>query len=80
MNGHRLESVDTEKDLGVMVSNDLKVSQQCNQACNKAARMLGMMRRTVSDSHKIIQDIGKTSFGVLLSSLVPVLCEKQSPN
>jgi len=30
-----------EKDLGILISNDLKVSQQCQQAYNKASRILG---------------------------------------
>ena len=48
MNGQLLEKVTEEKDLGVMISNDLKVAAQCSQACNKANRMLGLMRRTIS--------------------------------
>ena len=38
MNGQRLESVDTEKDMGVMVSNDLKVH---NSVIRHAIRQLG---------------------------------------
>ena len=36
-----------EKDLGVIISNDLKPRQQCINACNKANRMLGFINRTV---------------------------------
>ena len=36
-----------EKDLGVLISNDLKVSQQCQQAYNKASKILGLINRTL---------------------------------
>ena len=35
-----------EKDLGIMISNDLKVSEQCGRAAKKAMRILGMIGRT----------------------------------
>ena len=37
-----VEVVEEEKDLGVLITNDLKASQQCTAACN-----LGMMNRTI---------------------------------
>lgn len=43
-----LENVDSEKDLGVIVSKDLKVSQQCERASSTANRMLGMIKRTIT--------------------------------
>ena len=54
MHGQKLETVTVEKDLGVSVSNDLKVFQQCTQACNKANRMLGLIRRTISSRNQQI--------------------------
>jgi len=36
-----------EKDLGIIISLDLKCSQQCLYACNKANKVLGMIRRTI---------------------------------
>ena len=36
MNGQILDTVDSEKDLGVMISSDLKSSNQCIHACGKA--------------------------------------------
>ena len=34
-----------EKDLGVLISRDLKVADQCNKAAKKAMRVLGMVKR-----------------------------------
>ena len=36
-----LQRVDVEKDLGVMISSDLKCSQQCMYAYTKANRVMG---------------------------------------
>ena len=47
MDQKELEVVEEEKDLGVLITNDLKASQQCTTACNKANRVLGMMNRTI---------------------------------
>ena len=41
-----LEEVDQEKDLGIIISSDLKCSQQCLYACNEANKVLGMIRGT----------------------------------
>jgi len=38
---------ETEKDLGMMTSNDLKVSHQCLSAYNKANKILGIINRTI---------------------------------
>jgi len=47
MNNQKLQVVCQEKDLGVLITNDLKVSQQCQQAYNKASRTLGLINRTI---------------------------------
>src|SRR5678816_4586531 len=47
MNGEWLESVDQEKDLGVIISSNLKVANQCLEARNKANKMLGIINRNV---------------------------------
>ena len=39
MCGNKLETVDEEKDLGVIVSKDLKWDKQCSQAVKKANRL-----------------------------------------
>jgi len=38
--------VSCEKDLGVWISADMKCSKQCMYACNKAMKVLGMIKRT----------------------------------
>jgi len=47
MNNQQLEVVCHEKDLGVLISNNLKVSQQCQQAYNKAPKILRLIDRTI---------------------------------
>ena len=47
MNNEQLEVVCYEKDLGVLISNDLKVSQQYQQVYNKASKILGLINRTI---------------------------------
>jgi len=48
MDGHFLDCVDSEKDLGVQVTADLKPSRQCQIAYSKANKILGMIGRTLS--------------------------------
>ena len=47
MQGCQLDECLEEKDLGVLISTDLKVGSQCKQAFLKANRMLGVLKRTV---------------------------------
>jgi len=51
MNNQQLEEVTQEKDLGILISNDLKVSQQCQSACTRAMRILGIINRTIVFRH-----------------------------
>ena len=39
MNNQQLEEVIQEKDLGILISNDVKVSLQCQSACTRAMRI-----------------------------------------
>ena len=74
MNGAKLDKVTEEKDLGVWISNDLKASQPCIQACSKANRILGVLNTTIKckdDSNLICFDT--TTSGVLYCSLVSSL-------
>jgi len=48
MRSNELQTVEVEKDLGVMISSHLKCSQQCRYAYTEASRVMGMIRRTIS--------------------------------
>ena len=54
MNGQVLETVKQEKDLGVVISDDLKVSNQCSMAYLKANRTLGLIKRTIEYKSEFI--------------------------
>ena len=43
---HDLEETVLEKDLGVFISRDLKVAEQCSKAVSKAMRVLGLIKRS----------------------------------
>jgi len=52
MNDVKLECISQEKDLGVIISEDLKCQKQCSEAARKANRMLGMIKRNFIDRSK----------------------------
>jgi len=54
MNDVQLECVSEEKDLGVIISGDLKWEKECSEAVKKANRMLGMIKRIFIDRSKEI--------------------------
>ena len=43
-----------ERDLGVLIQDNLKVSEQCNKAANTANRILGMINRTFSYKPRVL--------------------------
>jgi len=47
MKGCQRDVVTTEKDLGVLISSNLKVAEHCQEAYCKVNRMLGLLKRTV---------------------------------
>ena len=57
LGGRELESISEEKDLGVLITKDLKISAQCSRAAKTANRVLGMIRRTFTckDEQTIMQ-------------------------
>jgi ribonuclease P/MRP protein subunit RPP40 len=46
MNGKDLEEISEERDLGVIVQQDLKWSKQCSKSVSTANRILGMIKRS----------------------------------
>ena len=44
VNGTKLENVTEEKDLGVIVSDDLNWEKQCSQTVAKANKVLGLIK------------------------------------
>ena len=48
LGGHIIETVDEEKDLGVMIRKDLKASSQCVKIVKTANRIWGMIKRTLN--------------------------------
>ena len=50
MNKQRLKVVKEEKDLEIIITDDLKVSVQCSAAYSKANRMLRLIERTFNSS------------------------------
>ena len=57
MSSNGLKSVEVEKDLGIMITSDLKCSQQCEYAYSKANRVMGMIRRTIT--YNLLESCGK---------------------
>jgi len=53
-----LESVNEEKDLGVIISEDLKWDKQCSAAVSKANKVLGMIKRSFSELCDRSREIG----------------------
>ena len=54
MNGPVLESSNIEKDLGVMISDDLKCTSHIDYVVLKANRLLGMLHRSIQSKVKSI--------------------------
>ena len=52
MSRKKLIPVTEERDLGVIISDDLKRSKQCNDAARKGNRMLGLISRTIPNKSK----------------------------
>ena len=51
IDGTKLDEVDEERDLGVIMQKDLKCNQQCSRAVKTANRVLGMIKRTFTSSN-----------------------------
>ena len=49
MDGNILQSVEEERDLGVIIQRNLKVDKQCAKAAETANSVLGMIRRSFTN-------------------------------
>ena len=54
MDGFKLEDTNEERDLGIIMQEDLKFNKQCAKAANTANRILGMIKRNFSNLNKEI--------------------------
>jgi len=64
----RLAEVDEEKDLGVILTKDLKAGRQCREAARKAMNVLRTIKRHLTR-------LDKTTFLILYKSYVRPLLE-----
>jgi len=48
MGNQQLDTVDEERYLGVVITNNLKPSRQCHTAYARASKSLGLIHRTIS--------------------------------
>jgi ribonucleases P/MRP protein subunit RPP40 len=72
MSNHTLETTSEERDLGVIVTNNLKSAGHCQSACQKANRVLGMIRRTISyKTPEILLPLYKSLVRPLVEYCVP---------
>ena len=62
MDATQMQEVHEEKDLGVIVSDDLKRDKQCVTVVKKANKLLGMIKRNFIDRSKATI---QTTFGIL---------------
>ena len=79
--GTVLEEVSDEKDIGVIVSDTLKPSNQCARAAKRANSILGQMRRAFHYRDKVVwvrlyKTYVKSTFGVCCSVLVTMVHER----
>jgi len=54
MHGKPIEEVCSEKDSGVVFSNDMKVSLHCRDSYSKVNHMLGLISRTIRHRHPTV--------------------------
>jgi hypothetical protein len=77
MNGEELQTVEEEKDLGIVITKDLKPSNQCVAAVKAANRTLGMFNR--SFEHKTIDTV-KTVYKSLIRPHLEYCVQAWSPS
>ena len=73
LNGEPLAEVDEQKDLGVIISNDLKPSKHITYITNKANQRIGMLKRCITDrSRDTIHKFYKALIRPILETCSPV--------
>jgi len=73
MDAVQLQVVHEEKDLGVIVTDDLKWENQCVAAVKQANKVLGMIKRSFTDRTKeTIMALYKSLVGPHLEYCVPI--------
>jgi len=77
MDGVKLEHVNEEKDLGVIISEDLKWEKQCSSAVSKANRILGIIKRNFVDKSK---ETVLLSYKSLIMPHLEYCCQVWSPH
>ena len=81
IDGLQLQTVSEEKDLGVIMSDNIKWWKQCSSAVLKANRILGMIKRNLVDrSSDTIIEFSKATSGILQSNLESTLDERHQIN
>ena len=56
-----------EKDLGVTMNSNMKVSEQCRIAASKGNQVLGMIRRNITYYREKSLIVGLPLYGVIVS-------------
>jgi len=73
MDGNRLQVVSEERDLGVIMSEDLKWEKQCVAAVKQGNKILGMIKRNFTDrSEETIMSLYKSLVRPHLEFCTPV--------
>jgi hypothetical protein len=66
MNGKDLEEISEERDLGVIVQQDLKWNKQCSKSVSTANRILRMIKRPFCYLSKdVVLKLSKSLFGLI---------------
>ena len=73
--GELLEAVHEERDLGIMITKDLKCNKQCLNPANAANKILGMIKRTFTcKSEEIILQLYKSLVRPRLEYCIQAWC------
>ena len=51
MDGNQITSVSLQRNLGILISSDLRWDHQVNESCKKASKVLGMIARNLYIRH-----------------------------